>query len=164
MVLLAAAAIAVALVPMLFAYLQLGYHPDVFGPQAHYAGDVERTLDRALVDAAAGIPADHGWGDRRDAVTEVREGLEPTLSSLNRSALDRGTAIQVSFNASLASDWEGGNCPGGPGRRFGPCRADRGVVVQQRAGETHVVAAAFDVRVTTRRSETHVGTVVERTR
>jgi hypothetical protein len=39
-------------------------------------------------------------------------------------------------------------CPGGPGRVFGACERDGGLVVQERAGETVVVAAAYDVRVT----------------
>lgn len=162
MVLLAAAAIAVALIPMLVAYLQLGYHPDVARPDADHARDVERMLERSLVEAADGVPATHSWSDRDAAVTTVRDRLAPTLETVNTSALERGTAIQVSLNDSRASAWTADNCPGGPGRQFGPCEADRGVVVQERVGRTHVVAAAVDVRVIGRDSEVVSRSMIER--
>lgn len=161
-VLLAAVAIAVALVPMLLAYMQLAYHPAVAGPQPDYASDVERTLERSLANVSEGIPTNYAWSDRDAAVTELREGLAPTLDSLNRSALARGTAIQVSFNTSRAAARANATCPGGPGREFGPCEADRGVVVQERAGGTHVLAAAIDVRVIGQESETVVYATIER--
>ena len=63
-------------------------------------------------------------------------------------------------NASAATDWAATNCPGGSGRRFGPCEADRGVVVQERAGRTHVLAVAVDVTVTTERGTYAVTLVV----
>jgi len=162
MVLLAAVAIGVALVPMLLAYLQLGYHPDVAGPGPDHTRSTERTLERSLVNASEGVPASHAWSDRSAGVTAVHERMNATLRSLNRSALGRGTALQVSFNDSLATRWANASCPGGRGREFGACEADRGVVVQERVGRTHVVAAGFDVRVVTRDGETRARTVVER--
>ena len=51
---------------------------------------------------------------------------------------------------------------GRPRGEFGPCEADRGVVVQERVGRTHVVAAGFDVVVVTQDGETQLRTVVER--
>lgn len=162
MILLAAVAIAVALVPMLLAYVQLGYHPDVAEPEADHTSSVERTLERSLVAAADGVPANYSWGDRDAAVTTVRSRLGSTLTSLNRSALERGTALQVSFNATLANASASRTCPSGTGRQFGPCEGDRGVVVQERASETHVLAAAFDVRVVTRDGERRLWTVVKR--
>lgn len=162
MVLLAAVAIAVALVPMLLAYLQLGYAPAVGSPSADHGPAVQRTMERALLEAGDGVPANYSWSDRQAAVTAVRNRLAPTRESLNRSALERGTALQVSLNASLASDWANASCPGGPGREFGPCVADRGVVVQERAGETHVLAAGVDVHVVRQDGETRLWTVIER--
>ena len=67
---------------------------------------------------------------------------------------------RVTYNASAASDWAATNCPGGPGRQFGPCEVDRGVVVQERAGRTHVLAVALDVTVTTERGTYAVTLVV----
>lgn len=162
MVLLAAVAIAVAVVPMLLAYLQLGYHPALHGPAPDHAVVAEQTLERALVNASSGVPATHSWTDRATAVSAVRDRLGPTLRSLNRSALGRGTALQVSFNDTLATQVANTSCPGGRGRAFGPCEADRGVVVQERVGRTHVVAAGFDVLVVTPDGETRLRTVVER--
>lgn len=148
MVLLAALAIAIALVPMLLAYMQLGYHPDVADPDPEYTRDVERTLERELVEATAGIPARYDWGARDAAVTDVKDRLESTIEALNRSALERRTVIQVSFNESLAAASAADHCPSGPRRHFGSCAAIGGVVVQERAGETHVLAIGFDVRLT----------------
>lgn len=150
LVLLAAAVLAVALVPMTLAYLQLGYHEDV---DASGAGDTplrdaERTLDSALHDAVDGVPERYPWSNRTGAVTEVRNRLRDDLSTLNRSGVESGTASAVSYNHSRALVWAGENCPSGPARQFGPCRADRGVVVQSRANQTHVLAVAFDVRIT----------------
>lgn len=147
MVLLAAVAIAVALVPLLLAYMQLGYHPDVAGPRVDHTGDVERTLSRSLVAATANIPSEYDWSRRTAAVTEVRDRLGETVTTLNRSGLARATAIQVSYNETLAADWISNRCPDGPDRQFGPCEAVRGVAVQERGGETHVLGAAFDVRI-----------------
>ncbi len=150
-VLLAAAALVVALVPMTLAYLQLGYHEDVgaAGVGADPVRDAERVLDRALQDAVAGVPDDHAWSNRTGAVDAVRGRLDADLSTLARSRVEHGTVYDVTYNGSRAAAWEAGNCPGGPDRQFGSCHVDRGVVVQERAGRTHVLAVAFDVRVTT---------------
>jgi hypothetical protein len=151
LVLLAAVALAAALVPMTLAYLQLGYHGDVGAAGVDDAPirDAERVLDRALHDAVSGVPGEHAWANRTAAVTEVRSRLRSDLSRLNRSRVDTGTAYGVTYNRSRALVWTRESCPSGPDRQFGPCRADRGVAVQERAGRTHVLAAAFDLRVTT---------------
>jgi len=162
MVLLAAVAIGVALVPMVLAYLQLGYHAEPGAPSPDHARSAERTLERALVNASGGIPARYPWSDRAAAVTVVRDRIGSTQRSLNRSALGRGTALQVSFNATVTTHWASASCPSGRGREFGPCEADRGVVVQERVGRTHVAAAGFDVVVVTPDGETRLWTVVER--
>nr|WP_254279967.1 hypothetical protein [Halomicroarcula marina] len=52
------------------------------------------------------------------------------------------------------------NCPSGPDRQFGDCAADRGVVVQERLGRTHVLGVAVDVTTTTERGETAVTAVL----
>lgn len=150
-VLLAAAALAVALVPMTLAYLQLGYHGDVGAADvgSDPIHDAERFLDRSVQNAVAGIPDDHAWSNRTGAVTTVRGRLEADLSTVARSRVEEGIVHNVTYNDSRAAAWETDNCPGGPDRQFGSCDVDRGVVVQERAGRTHVLAVAFDVRVTT---------------
>lgn len=162
LVLLAAAALAVALVPMALAHLQLGYHDDVQSAtvDSRPVDDAERTLHRALDGAARGIPQQYPWTDRHSAVTAVRDQLRPTLATLNTSRLGSGTVYGISYNDSRAQSWMQANCPSGPDRQFGSCRTDRGVVVQERASETHVLAVAVDIRVTTDDSDWHAVTVL----
>ncbi len=54
----------------------------------------------------------------------------------------------------LPQEWALRNCPDGPARDFGQCVADDGVVVQERAGETAIVAVAIDVVVATPETKT----------
>jgi hypothetical protein len=149
-VLVAAAVVALALVPVLFSYLQLGYHDDVTASEQYTdpTRNAERFLERAVVDASDGVPADYNWGQRRAAVSEVRDRLAPRFDTLQAARVERGTVYRVRYNRSAARAYANEHCPGGPDRQFGPCRADRGVVVQHRAGETHVVAVAVDLTVT----------------
>lgn len=162
LVLVAAVVAAMALVPALAAYLQLGYDGDVRagGEYTHPVAGAERVLQRGVHAGAVDVAGEYSWGDRHDAVDEVRAGLDGRLDALRSSRVERGTAYRVAYNQSAASAWADRNCPGGRGRQFGPCRANRGVVVQQRAGETVVLAAAFDVTVVTERGTTAVTVVV----
>ncbi|MFB6298328.1 MAG: hypothetical protein ABEH56_07385 [Salinirussus sp.] len=158
LVLLAAVALAVALVPLTVVYLQLGYGAEVAAGDSPIR-DASRTLGKAVEDAADGVPEEYAWSDRGAAVTAVRDRLRSTLATLNTSRLDAGRAYAVTYNASRAGEWADDNCPNGPDRQFGSCRADRGVVVQERAGRTHVLAVAIDVE-TVGPGETRRATVV----
>jgi len=161
-VLLAAAAVAVALLPMALAYLQLGYHDDVGATVGtDPAGQVESTLERALHDAADGIATEYRWERRSEAVTTVRERMESTVDAVGASRLEDGIAFGLSYNHTRAESWADRACPGGPDRQFGDCEADRGVVVQERGGRTHVLAAAFDIEMTTPETELRATTVIE---
>jgi hypothetical protein len=144
------------------AYLQLGYHADVTASEQYDAPDrnAERVLDRAVHDATADVPGEYAWDDREQAVAAVRSRLEPRLDALRSSRVESGTVYQVAYNQSAAEAWRDANCPDGPNRQFGPCEADRGVVVQERADETHVLAVAFDVRVTTDDAEMRLTVVI----
>ena len=164
LVVLAAAAIAIALVPMTLAYLQLGYHADV--QTSTTDGDdtlptVERTLGRTLDSASADVPAGYSWSARSAAVTTLRDRLRPTLQSLRSSSLDAGKTVQITYNDTRAHAWASANCPVGPNRDFGPCRADRGVVVQERVDRTHVLAVAFDTTVTAPEQTVQATVIVE---
>jgi hypothetical protein len=165
MVLVAAGVLAVALAPMVLAYLQLGYHPDVQASTDYDApvANAERLLDRAVHEASDEVPGTYDWRDRRDAVDAVRTNLEPRLETLATARIEQGTAYRTSYNQSAAQQWASDNCPGGPDRQFGSCGARRGVVVQERAGRTHVLAVALDVTVTTERGQRAV-TLVKRVR
>jgi hypothetical protein len=162
LVLLAAVALVIALVPMALAHLQLGYQADMQAATVddQPVAESERVLRRAVDDAAAPIPSQYDWGERRDAVAAVRNRLDATRATLNTSRLDRTTAIGVSYAQQRARQWATTSCPRGQHRQFGSCVADRGVVVQERLGETHVVAVAFDVTVTSARGTTRTITVV----
>ena len=155
LVLVAAAVVAVALAPVVVAYVQLGYHADVTASEEFDAPaeNADRLLTRAVHDAASGVPASFAWDEREQAVEAVRTGLKPRLDALRSSRVESGTVYQVGYNQSAAEMWRWGNCPDGPNRQFGPCEARRGVVVQDRMGETHVLAVAFDVQVTTEESK-----------
>lgn len=162
LVLVAAAVVAVALAPVVVAYVQLGYHADVAASEEFDAPaeNADRLLTRAVHDATADASAEYAWDEREAAVDEVRSELEPRLDSLRSSRVETGTVYRVEYNRSAAVAWRRDNCPGGPNRQFGSCEADRGVVVQERASETHVLAVAFDVRVTTDDSEMSLTTVI----
>lgn len=159
LVLVAAVVIAVALAPVVLAYLQLGAHPDVGVEDGNYGADAKRFLERATHEAGAeATGADRA--NRERTVERVRSELEPRLETLNASRVEEGVAYAVRYNRS-AADWSARErCPRGDGRRFGPCRAVDGVVVQERAGETTVLAVAYDVRVTSARSERELTLVV----
>ncbi|MDS0293671.1 DUF7261 family protein [Halogeometricum luteum] len=159
-VLLAAVVVAVALVPMAFAYAQLSYAP---GDGARPAADVDgvrRALSAAFTGAATGIDGEYGWRNRTAAVDEVRAELADDIGRVERAATAGGRSLLVSHNVTEAEAWAAEHCPGGRGRAFGPCRADGGVVVQQRGNDTAVVAAAFDLSVVSAAEQTNATVVV----
>lgn len=145
LVLVAAAIAALALVPVVAAYLQFGYAPAVADVDADHGAHVSRTLDR-LADDAAEDATGADWGEREAAVDQMWEALDPRLRTLGRARLGQGVAVNVTENSSIAGRIA---CPSGDGRAFGTCDTFGGVVVQERAGETVVVGVAFDVRITT---------------
>jgi hypothetical protein len=159
-VLLTAAVVAVALAPMVLAYLQLGYHADVRagGDHARPGENAERVLSRAVHEAA--LAAEGNWSARRAVVERTRGRLADRFDALRSARVESGTVYAVSYNGTVAREWAERNCPGGPARRFGACEARRGVVVQERAGGTHVLAVAVDVRITTDRGVRRLTLVV----
>lgn len=162
LVLVAAIALAIALVPAVLAYMQLGYHEDIrAGSDANTEEQVERTLAHSIQNASAGMAGTYAWAERAGAISTLNDRLAPTLRTVNRSGLDAGTVTQVTYNETLASQWATGNCPNGPNRQFGPCEADGGVIVQERAGSTHVLGAAFDVWISTPEADVQLTTVLE---
>lgn len=159
LVLAAAVVIAVALAPVVLAYLQLGTHPDVGVEGGDYGSDARRFLERATHEAGAEATG-VDWTAREHAVERVRGSLTPRLETLNASRVEEGVAYAVNYNRSATSAWASEQCPRGDGREFGSCLAVDGVVVQERAGETTVLAVGYDVTVTTLRSERELTFVV----
>ena len=166
LVLAAAALVAVALAPVVFAYLQLGYHGDVTASEGYTSPgrNAERVLERAVHEAGVEVRGEYSWDERDAAVSAVRSTLRPRVDALRSSRVESGTAYRVSYNESAARAWRRENCPSGPNRDFGACDARQGIVVQERAGETHVLAVAFDVHVTTERGSIALTVVVQTVR
>jgi hypothetical protein len=160
-VLVAAAMLALALIPLGFAYLQLGYHEDVAASTEPETPGSEtiRLLERAVYDAG-GEATGHPWQGRKGAVAKVNASLAPRESDIAAAQVKRGVAVRIERNASAASDWASENCPVGAGRVFGDCEAIGGVVVQERAGETHLLAVGYDLRIVDDRGGTALTVVI----
>ncbi|WP_435360554.1 DUF7261 family protein [Haloarchaeobius sp. DFWS5] len=161
LVLAAAGVLVVALIPLALAYLQLGAHPDLAatdGPQRP-VGDGVRVLERVVHEAGRNATGP-SWAARERVVSMVRADLEPRFETLEASQVTAGVAYQVAVNQSAARAWADTECPSGPNRRFGSCVATRGVVVQDRASETTVLAVAVDLTVTTNRGVSTVTVLV----
>ncbi|PSQ34830.1 hypothetical protein BRD05_06355 [Halobacteriales archaeon QS_9_70_65] len=160
LVLVAAAVVAVGLVPVLLAYLQLGYHPDT-APEPDVSGETAVAyLDRSVHDAAAETAGDYEWRQREAMVDAVRGEIDDDVDSLERSRLDSGVAYVVEYNGTAAERWLDDDCVDGDGRRFGDCVVDDGVAVQERADETVLLAVGFDVRVVGPDGETELTVVI----
>ncbi|WP_129114715.1 DUF7261 family protein [Halegenticoccus tardaugens] len=163
LVLVAAVIVAIALVPMVVAYVQLGYHADVdASAERHPPGtNAERALDRAVHNASTPVIGEYDWDARSEAVDAVNRTLDPGVEEIEAARVDRNVAYEVERNGTAAETRAADDCPSGPKRDFGPCRARGGVVVQERADETHVLAVALDVRVTTESRESALTFVFE---
>ncbi|WP_119816805.1 DUF7261 family protein [Halalkaliarchaeum desulfuricum] len=162
LVLVAAAVIALALVPMAFAYLQLGYHGDVgtdVEPATELA-DAERSLERAVEHASVEIDGEYDWDRREAGVDAFQDVLDDDIDTIERLGHAEGVVIEIVNGAEPAATWREGTCPSGPMRSFGPCELIDNVVVQERAGETAVLAAGFELRLATPDDQATVEVVV----
>lgn len=161
MVLVAAAVLALAILPLGFAYLQLGTHMDVRAQTAADAPGQEtvRLLERA-VHAASGEAAGQPWAARRGAVVQANRSLASDIDDIESAQVDRGIAAEIQQNTSAAAAWTAEHCPSGRGREFGACETSGGLILQERAGETHLVAVVFDVAVVSEHGETELVVVV----
>lgn len=162
LVLLAAAVVVAALVPMVFAYAQLGYDADVRGaPDARATvTDAQRLLERAVGSAASALDSEVGPDQHEALAREMDDRLAPAVSRLAASGADRDLTVSVERNATAARAWAADACPGGPTRQFGACVVTDGVVTQTRANTTTVVAVAFDLHVRGPQSTTEATVVV----
>ncbi|WP_248897843.1 DUF7261 family protein [Haloplanus halobius] len=149
LVLLAAAIVVTALVPMLLAYAQLGAYTGTADVSAERTTltDAKRTLERSVGDAA--VTLSNGTEVSRHAAlaTATGEHLRPALDSLESTGTSRGVTVAVDRNATAAREWVTAACPRGPDRVFGDCIVTDGVVTQTRANSTALVAVAVDVRI-----------------
>ncbi|AZH24531.1 DUF7261 family protein [Haloplanus aerogenes] len=153
LVLLAAAVVVTALVPMLLAYAQLtagiGAGGDVAAtaPERGTLDDTTRALERAVGDATVALS--NGTSADRHASVAGRAiaRLDPTVAALESSGTNRGVVVSITRNATAARQWAGTACPRGPDRAFDGCVVTEGVVTQTRANTTVLVAVAVDISV-----------------
>lgn len=159
-VLVAAALLAVALVPMAIAVGTLGYHDDVAAGRSTQppGANAVRLLERAVHEAAGDVDGRH-WQARAGAAAAANRSLESALRTLETARLEEGVAVSVTRNATAARAWAGANCPSGPNGQFGGCETLGGLVLQERAGEVTLLAVGFDVRVTEPRGVTELTVV-----
>ncbi|WP_435186316.1 DUF7261 family protein [Halobellus sp. EA9] len=153
-VLVSAAVVAVALLAMTVAYAQLGYDGDrdaAADVKVASLGEIDRSLAGSVRTAATAVTARNDaadrWRDRRVVAAEISAAVESDVARLERAHAAESRSLTVTFDDAAAARWARGECPGGRGRDFGPCRAIGGIVVQERAGTATPVAAAFRVRV-----------------
>ncbi|WP_338741150.1 DUF7261 family protein [Haloplanus salilacus] len=149
LVLLAAAVVVTALVPMLLAYAQLGYAGDAAStPDARTTlTDAERSLERSVGDATTALSNRTDGGRHALLADLVVDRLAPARERIESSGTDRGHAVAVVRNTTAATRWAERACPRGEAREFGDCVVTDGVVTQTRADTTALVAVAVDVRV-----------------
>lgn len=162
LVLVASVLVALAIVSLVFAFMQLGYNADVRAGGAYDdpSEDALSVLPRVVHEASADVPAQFRWSRRSDAVRAVEARLDSSLVTIETARIREGIYRNLTYNSTLATRWAATHCPSGPNRQFGACVAIGGVVVQNRLGATHVLAVAFDLRTTTERGWTELSTVV----
>lgn len=162
LVLVAALALAVGLVALSVAYLQLGYHDDVDTISQDSATQLQSALDRAVHNTTSESPVTYSWSERRDAVSTINDELADTIDTLETSRLVDGHVYRIERNATHASQWVTDNCPTGPDRQFGDCATIDGIILQERNGWTHILAIAFNIEITTPEGTTNVTLRIER--
>lgn len=161
LLLVAAGVIAVALLPVIVAYVQLGYggvattEPTTAAP----GDDALRALERSTYDAAVDHQGVRAWSQRSDVAAAVASEFDRRTTSIETADVDGGRIHEVEREPFAAVAWANQHCPDGPNREFGPCEATDGVVVQERAGTVHVLAVAVTVRTVADAAE-HEGTYV----
>lgn len=157
MVITMAVVVTIALVPVAAAYLQLGYasntRPIATGMEPD---DTIRALSQTVDAAAAEVAGEYEWNDRAEAVETVRIHMDPRIDRIEATQDASTTALNVTYNRSRAAHIASTDCPSGPGRAFGSCESHEGVVVQERAGETVIIAVALDIHTVDPDGELHV--------
>lgn len=145
MILAAGALIVIALIATLLAILQLGYQPSEPTAERYTPpGETRRVIEETLVEAEP-TARDYAWTNRSAAAEEVRGIVMDRLHALERT--DATAVRHVEFAPDVAADVLSHICPRGPGKRFGPCAAIDGIVLQDRGDTTHLVGVVLRITV-----------------
>ena len=151
LVLLAAAVVITALVPMLLAYAQLtvGVADDATSAAVERTtlDDATRSLERAVADTTVAVANGTDPDSHRTVATLATDRLNSAVTTLESAGTARGVTVAIDRNASAARNWARTGCPRSPARAFDTCAVADGVVTQTRANSTALVAVAFDVTV-----------------
>jgi hypothetical protein len=148
-VLLAAAVVVTALVPMLLAYAQVGATTGSPAPTVERTTvtDAKRVLERSVAETTVALANDSDADGPGGVAAATADRLRPAVASVESAGATDGVTVAVSRNHTAATRWAGADCPHGPAREFGTCRVSDGVVTQRRANRTALVAVGFDVTV-----------------
>ncbi|MFB6102184.1 MAG: hypothetical protein ABEJ73_06420 [Haloplanus sp.] len=149
LVLLAAAVVVTALVPMLLAYAQLGAGSVTADPAVERTTitDAKRVLERSVAETTVALANETGADRHRAVAATVADRLRPAVDHVEATGSRRDVTVTVDRNDTAATRWAGVACPRGPDRVFGDCVVTDGVVTQTRANDTALVAVAVDVVV-----------------
>lgn len=160
-VLAAAVVVAVALVPMLIAYLQLGYPADAAADRADRddLADTRQYLDRAAYDAARAVVGT-AWRNRTTGALRLNATFRNATARLDARGTARDATYTVAYNRSLAERVATRRCPSGEHREFGRCVAVDGFVLQERARDVTLLAVVVDLRIITPTERTRVTLVL----
>lgn len=163
LVLVAAIVVAIALLVVFSVYVQLAYVDDIRAATDARSPDgaVVDATERAVVAAAADRQDELPWDERETVATTVGDDLDARLDGVETARTDRVVVYRIERNRTASTEHAERSCPDGPGRAFGPCEAVDGVVLQERAGRTHVVAIAVDVRVVMPEGTTEVTHLID---
>ncbi|MFC7204508.1 hypothetical protein ACFQJC_13355 [Haloferax namakaokahaiae] len=153
LVLVSGAVAAVALLALVLVHAQLAYAPTEAATSAN-VDEISSATEQSVAAATLDVSGRFSWGAQQAAVSDFTSRLDPSLERIERAYTGPG-GVSISRNDSAAAGWALSNCPSGPYRAFGNCVADDGVVVQDRAGETTIVAVLVDIDIATldRRAE-----------
>ncbi|SNR53306.1 DUF7261 family protein [Halorubrum vacuolatum] len=170
LILVAAAALAIALFPLVLAYLQLGYAGDVDAEPTGTDPESELTqaLERAVHDAAAEVDhrttSESGAGESTDdggvgdghidspegAAAAFRTSASDDLKRIETAYVADGSAARIEYAPTGAETWiDDGHWRDGIAGDFSEPTAHGGVVIQERGGEPTVIAVAVDVHLRT---------------
>lgn len=142
LVLAAAATIAVALLLVMLALLQFGYAGDIQA-ESNLESPYTDTLD-AIERSAWDVTPRAESGDVPTVADTFQEEFEAETARIERAHVDDGTLVSIEINDTLATAFAADRCGD-----FGPCRANHGVVVQERDRSYYVAAVALDIEVVT---------------
>jgi hypothetical protein len=146
-VLMAAGVAAVALLAMVVAFAQLGLSATASPPDPVL--DLDAVSDSLRVTTTAHVFDNAGqfrWSERSTAVSALQDQLRPDIKRLERTTMANGRGISIKMNATVPQQLHL-TCPEGTDKQFGNCLIVDGVVIQERAGETTVIAVSYDIEV-----------------